>query len=88
MIFQPDGETMESALAMVADGFSERFPVDAVYRMHPYLGSEYFAFMRDQTIGTYSPWWTAPGGTGSIVFLLRGKILKRPEKSLRDIYKT
>jgi hypothetical protein len=49
------------------------------------------AFMRDQIIGTYNPWWTAPGGAGSVtVFVARknlGEALKIAEQYQENLKK-
>jgi len=32
--------------------------------------SEIEAFLKDEIVGTLSPWWTAPGGAGSVKVLV------------------
>lgn len=40
-------------------------------------------FMKDEIIGTLAPWWTAPGGAGSISLV----VSKRDEERVRSIIK-
>lgn len=40
-------------------------------------------FMKDEIIGTLAPWWTAPGGAGSISLV----VSKRDEERARSIIK-
>ena len=49
------------------------------------------AFVQNEIMGTYNPWWTAPGGAGAVPVFVSGtdydrarEIVVRYDKNLRD----
>lgn len=53
--------------------------------------AEIEAFILDEIMGTYNPWWTAPGGAGSVRVVVSNKdyakarvIVKEFEKNIRE----
>jgi hypothetical protein len=49
------------------------------------------AFLRDEIIGTMSPWWAAPGGAGSVKVMVAGygtararEVVEEYEKNSRE----
>lgn len=45
--------------------------------------SEIFVFMKDEIMGTLQPWWTAPGGAGSVSL----EVSRRDEEIARSVIK-
>lgn len=43
------------------------------------------AFFKDEIMGTLNPWWTAPGGAGSVKVVISGKDFDQA-KSIVDEY--
>lgn len=70
-IFQPAEETMSGALAMIADGLFDRFPVDSIFSMHNMPGLERgdLYFRTGPVLSAVDTWeivLTGKGGHGSM----------------------
>ncbi len=53
--------------------------------------AEVEAFLKDEIMGTLNPWWTAPGGAGSVKVFVSGldfdkanEIVKEFEKNIKN----
>jgi hypothetical protein len=53
--------------------------------------AEIEAFLKDEIMGTLNPWWTAPGGSGSVKVFVSSKdfdkateIVKEFEKNIKE----
>lgn len=79
LIFQPAEETISGALAMIADGLFERFPMDAIFGMHnmPTLEHGKFFFRAGPMMAAVDNWEIELTGKGS-----HGSM---PEKSIDPI---
>ncbi len=66
-VFQPAEEGRGGAKAMLADGFFERFPVDAVYGLHnmPGLAVDQIAAVEGPQLASSDSWTVAFRGTGT-----------------------
>ncbi|KKB12423.1 amidohydrolase [Devosia geojensis] len=66
-VFQPAEEGRGGAKAMIADGFFERFPVDAVYGLHnmPGLAPDEMAVVAGPQLASSDSWTVTFRGTGT-----------------------
>ena len=49
--------------------------------------SEITTYLKDEIIGTLNPWWTAPGGAGSVKVFVSAKDLKNANRIVREYEK-
>jgi hypothetical protein len=49
--------------------------------------SEITVYLKDEIIGTLNPWWTAPGGAGSVKVFVPGKDLEQAIRIVREYEK-
>jgi len=49
--------------------------------------SEIEAFLKDQIMGTLNPWWTAPGGAGSVSVFVSSSDLERARPIVSEFEK-